>query len=511
MGGFAGWELQLRLLAALLLMQGVLWGLARALGWRLRPEAIFAGLLLPWVWLWPWIAGSTLLVPTGALVHTLPGTLHLERQDPWVELHDVVSQNLPWETEVRHALARGRLPFWSDALDGGSSPWSNPMAGTLSPIAMLTRALPLQHFTLAALAIKMLVALQGAWVLARGLGARRFSALLAGVSFAGSGAIMAWGLFPQSNVAAWSPWLVAGALRLARRPRAGALIATAAAFAALLLSGNPEVALGAGLLAAVVALTHLRRRVWRRALVTLVLAAFAGAALAAPMLAPFISLLPRTERAQETIERSVPTGQAKLLQPGSWFWAWQGGYLLSPANPQAFGRPFREAFDGPIGWTNALTPYAGLLACAGVALALATPRRRRSAVALLGFALTALLLAAGFLPLLRLVLAAPLLRLPEYSRLLHAVALALAVAGALGWDALYRRRLSASRAVVAIALAATVSLLVAPRPEIVALWIGLTLAALSLALGRRRVGLGALAAVLVMRSRTLGALAAAAR
>src|SRR5687768_16210845 len=118
MGGFDGWELQLRLLAALLAAQGALWLLSRACSWRLRREAVLAGLLLPWIVLWPWIAGDMLLAPTGALATQVPGTLHLERVDPWLELHDVLSQNIPWEIEVRHALAARRLPFWSDALDG---------------------------------------------------------------------------------------------------------------------------------------------------------------------------------------------------------------------------------------------------------------------------------------------------------------------------------------------------------------------------------------------------------
>ncbi|MCY0541651.1 hypothetical protein OVW21_26855, partial [Klebsiella pneumoniae] len=85
----------------------------------------------------------------------------------------VMFQILPWELEVRHALAGRRLPLWSDLLDGGSSPWVNLQAGVLSPTAMLARAVPIQFHLLAALLLKMTVVAPGAWLLARAAGVRR--------------------------------------------------------------------------------------------------------------------------------------------------------------------------------------------------------------------------------------------------------------------------------------------------------------------------------------------------
>ena len=289
----------------------------------------------------------------------MPGTYHLARPDPWAVLHDAGSQFAPWELEVRHALGERRLPFWSDRLDGGSSPWANPQAAVLSPIAMAARALPIQHHLLGALALKILVGCQGAWLLARGLGARRAAACGAGIAWALSGGIIAWAVFPHSSVAAWGPWLVAAALTLARRPGPAALAATAAIVAAVLYSGHPEVALGMGLLAVVVALRFLRRRRAGRSLGALVLAVVLGAGLAAPMLFPFLSLLPRTQRAQEHAERRQPTERADLLRPRTWFLWDQGMLFVAPTNPLAFGRPYREDFRGAVAWPVAETPYAG--------------------------------------------------------------------------------------------------------------------------------------------------------
>lgn len=182
------WRLWLGLAAAMALGQGMVWLLARGLGLRLSRSAVSGGLLLPLVLLAPWLGGNPLLVPCNQLSGHFPGVPVLARPDPHELLNDVIFQFIPWELEVRHALAEGRLPFWSDLLEGGSSPWANPQAAVLSPLAMLARLLPIQHHLLAMLALKVLVAFEGTWLLARRLGASRVASLLAGGGYALSGA-----------------------------------------------------------------------------------------------------------------------------------------------------------------------------------------------------------------------------------------------------------------------------------------------------------------------------------
>ena len=75
------------------------------------------------------------------------------------------------------SLSAKRMPFWSDVLEGGSSMWSNPQAGVLSPLQMVARVFPIQYHLLAALALKMLVAFQGTWLLARVVGRSRAASL----------------------------------------------------------------------------------------------------------------------------------------------------------------------------------------------------------------------------------------------------------------------------------------------------------------------------------------------
>src|SRR5262245_59369273 len=228
-------RLAVTLIALMLVLQAVCWLLAKGLRLRLEKGAVIGGWLAPLILLFPWLAGSPLLVPCDILGQGVPGAPHIERLRPHDLLNDAVYQLLPWELEVRHALAAGRLPLWSDALDGGSSPWANPQAGALSPLQMAARFLPIQHHLLGALILKLLVAFEGTWLLARLVGRSRAASLLAAAGFALGGALASWALFPVTATAAWIPWLAVGTIRLFRRPDGRGIATTAAITGALLL------------------------------------------------------------------------------------------------------------------------------------------------------------------------------------------------------------------------------------------------------------------------------------
>src|SRR5258708_30621970 len=139
--------------------------LARGLGVRLEWRSAAVALALPLLFLSPFLLDDTLLAPTGVIAGMLP----LHGLPPVRFSHliqsDTIYQFLPWELEVRHALRAHRLPLWSALLDGGSSPWINPQAGVLWPRALLARAVPLPWFLLAMLALQMLLACEGPWLL----------------------------------------------------------------------------------------------------------------------------------------------------------------------------------------------------------------------------------------------------------------------------------------------------------------------------------------------------------
>lgn len=428
------------------------------------------GVALPLVLLAPWLSPAKLLAPTGALV--VPGGPSLPEPDPHAMLNDAVFQFIPWELEVRHAFKAGRLPLWSDTLDGGSSPWVNPQAGALSPLAMLARPLPIQDFLLAMLAFKVLVAFEGAWVLARRLGASRFASLFAGAGFGLGGGILAWSLFPHTAAAAFVPWVAAGAVGLVRKPAGRLVAATGLATAALLLSGHPETALTGGLFAAGLALALRRRRRFWWGLAHAAVAAGLGFLLAAPLLLPFARMVPHTQRSRDTVAQHRLDGELHLADPDSWFYESRGRFLLAPLSGRAFGRPYRDSFGGALSWPDSLSAYAGLVALAASVLALAS-RRRRTAAALLLLAGIFVALASHFLPLLRVLFLLPPLRVPAYARFLLMVPLALAVAGALGIDGL-QRGLAARRGQVlaALGLLVALSLAAAHDPQSLVLWSG---------------------------------------
>lgn len=476
--------LVLELLAALALAQCGLWLLARLLGKRLRLEQVVAGWVLPVAVLLPWIGGNLLLAPTQILAGQVPGTMAPKALEAHAaELNDAIFQFLPWELEVRHALSAGRLPFWSNLVDGGSTLWANPQAAVLSPIAIDARLLPIQHHLLAALALKMLVALQGAALLAASLGMRRGTSLVVGVSYALSGAIFAWALFPHSAAAAWAPWCVLASLIVARGPRLaaasrrrrfgmsaprGGFVGAVLAFVALLLSGQPEVAASAAALSLLVAAWFRRRGALARALARCTLVVTLGFGLAAPAMVPFLALLLHSQRAGEHLARNSPPAEAAPgSEEGAWFAQGKDKMLRAPASPLAFGKPYQEPFQGAVGWTISETLYAGLAAFLGVVTVLFT-RRRIWAAPLLAFAALALLLAADFRPLVGVWFLLPPLRLPEYARFLPVAALALALAGGMGLEAIAGRRriavLAATGAACALSLAA------APRVEVLLAW-----------------------------------------
>jgi hypothetical protein len=490
------------LLAAMLAIQALCWLLARGLGLRLSRSAVLGGWIAPLLVLAPWIAGHALLAPCNLLQDVAPGAPTIFNADREHDLlNDVIYQILPWELEVRHAFSRGRLPLWSDSLGGGSSPWSNPQAGALSPLQMAVRALPLQHHLLGALILKLLVGFQGTWLLARSAGRSRASSLLAAAGFALGGGLFSWALFPVTATAAWVPWLAAGTVRLFRHPGRRAVATTAAITAAILLSGHPETALFGGLFAGACGL-GLRRRAagLGRSLAAAALAATLGFGLAAPQLLPFLASVPDSQRAHDTRDPGRPNGSVWLLAPLSWFQPGYGGFVLAPASPHAFGRPYQGPFRGPFNWAEAEAGYTGLLAFAGAGLALLAARDRR-AWPFVGFAGAGLLVTSRFLPLAQLLYAVPPLRVPAYTRLLPVVSLALCLAGAFGTDLLLRRGRTRSRGAAAVwaslALAALISLAVAADRWTITLWALLAIAA-ALASWRPRWGAAALAAVLLL-------------
>jgi hypothetical protein len=457
-----------KLLALLGAMQGVCWLLAKGLGRRLHRHVMALGVILPLVLLFPWLDRGRLMVPLDLLQRMIPGAPQVPASHRHDLLNDAIYQFIPWELEVRHALSDRRLPLWSDSLEGGSSPWVNPQAQVISPIAMPARVVPIQHHLLAALALKILVAFEGAWLLARFAGVSRFSSLVAAGGFALSGGLIAWALFPHTAAAAWVPWLAAAVIRLFRGGGTRAIAAAALLTAALLLSGHPETAAIGGLFAGVCGVSLARRRNFGRGLGKAAVAAVLGFCLAAPHLLPFALYLPHSQRAQEMTDRRMPAYSVGLA-PITWFLPGYGRFMMAPVSPRAYGIPFEDEFRGPINWVDSESGYAGIVAFAGSLVALLAFRRRR-AWPFLGFGLASLLLAAQWIPFAHVIYAVSAFKAVALSRFLLIGCLAFAIAGGMGLDSLRggRRRIPA---LIALIVAAALSLAAQADVFTIVLWV----------------------------------------
>ena len=454
---------------AVAVMQGALWGLARLLKCPLRPSVVAAGLLLPHLVLAPWFARDQILLPTVIVERTFPGVTQGASETRHAKLNDAVFQFVPWEAEVRDALGAGRLPLWTDRIDGGSSVWANPQTQVLSPVKMLARLVPIEDSLVTSMVLTMIVAFEGTWLAARLFGASQGAALLAASGFALGGGTMAWSILPNSSTVAWAPWLLVSVMRLVRRPQWRYLTAGSMVTAMLVFSGHPETAAASGLLAVVGGLTLGHRHRGRlRGIGAAAIAAILGAGLAALLVLPFTHAMLHASRVDDASVRPMPKQPVHWNEPSSWFVGNLPRLLLQPANPHAIGTPFVDPAPVPVSWPVAGSLYCGIVIFAGVAAALV--RMRRRVRPLLAFAIVGSLLSVWFIPLERLLLSTPGVRVVVFNRLLPVVALCLCLIAAVGLSRLFSGR--AGRAgLLAVLGAAAISVVLAPSSAVAALWV----------------------------------------
>jgi len=477
-----------RFALALVLMGSFLWMLSKLLKRPIPLKIQAASMVLPSVLLMSFLISGQIMFPTSVVSRAIPGAEVSSKGSRHEVLNDSVYQLAPWEIEVRRALHAGNLPLWSDRIDGGSSPWNNPQAGSISPIFMVARIAPMEHHYLLSLALKLLIAFQGMWLLVRTLGVGRRLAPIAGATFALSGAVMAWSLFPLSSTAVWLPWLAAATITLVRRPKRNTIAATAMVTAAMLLSGHPETAIGGGVLAIICSISFSRQSAGIRGLVRGVGAAVAagllGFMLSAPHILPFACFLPDTVRYHRVTSQDGNHHSAELFRDPR-----QARWLKTGLSARPFGAsPFTRSTYLPIAGAG----YAGLLSIAGAAVLLT--RRMRRAWPFMVHAAVISLLMVRFAPFTDIAEQLPLISGVAWSRTLAFLSFFLVVVGALGLQSLSRRRHPWLIAMGSAAIAST--LVINADPMVVATGV-LAIVALGIAAWNRIFG-GAAFAVVVL-------------
>lgn len=250
-----------------------------------------------------------LLAPALFGLRSLASTDQLYVQEPWsnqVDAPSDVTAGLTWDTydffqprwiEQRERLLDGDLPMVGDTYPGAEPLASLPITGMLDPLHLPWLVLPgwlAPGFTKA---LQLLVALGGMAAWCRRLGLSRRAALVGGLAYASSGFITYWTGWPQSNTAAVIPVVFFAIEGVVQRPTARRAAGLAAAFAWLLATGFPSVALYTVFAAAPYALVRLAAtrawsvRSWRAPVVALVGAAVLGALLLVVQLQPLRDLV----------------------------------------------------------------------------------------------------------------------------------------------------------------------------------------------------------------------------
>ena len=359
-------------------------------------------------------------------------------------LTDPAQQFIPWRRLVLRELKEGRLPFWNPYAYAGSPLLGNSQSAVFDPLAApyLVATHP-ETATVWVAFLRMAVAGLGAFLLARALGCSAVACTLAGLAYGCGGFMLVWLLYPHTSSAAWAPWALWAAERLARRPAAGAVLGLGLAVAASVLGGHVEAAF---VLAGVATVYTLWRhtQLHQRARVPLVRTGFAlctAGALTVTLTAvhtlPFLEALREgTVVGDRGAVWSSPLLPA-LLNPAAY--AHQAARLCLLVYPYLFGRPLR----GEVALGESLTnfcehsfAYASLLAVCLAAVATLRATRGTASRVLLSIGVVTWLYCNWFPPIAVVVRFLPVVRLVAPERAGFIPLLAVSLLAALGLDAL---------------------------------------------------------------------------
>jgi len=264
---------------------------------------------------------------------------------PGVTVHNAVSSDqiqlfLPWTTLAWNQVHHGQLPLWNPynalgmplAFNWESAPFSLP--------ALVSYLVPVRFAFDAAMAVRLVLAGSGTFVLCRVLGTGVLPATFAGTVYELSGGFSVWLGWSTSGVLALMGWVLAGAVLIIRGDRrVSGVILLAVSLAFSVYGGYPEstvdVLIALGLFACAMVLWRPGRRgedrAVRRPLLGVAIGTLAGLGLSAPL------VLPGAQLALGSV-RTVPTpAYAALSAHDMVLLAFQGFDGLPMAGSHYFG------------------------------------------------------------------------------------------------------------------------------------------------------------------------------
>ena len=266
--------------------------------------------------LWVVVAGLAVLVP--ALVHgssygPFDGLAHYGlTRNPRTVVHNIntfdqIDELIPWATQAWTQVHHGHLPLWNPSSALGLPLAFNWQSATFSVPALVGYLAPLHLDYTVQVAVTLVIAGTGAYVLGRVLRMSVLAAAFTATVFELSGAMVGWLGWPVTSVMSWAGWLLAAALLVVRgKRRARSIAFLAVVLAATVYAGQLDALIVLLPMVTVfpAVLLILRVRKLRgegpivRPIVDLVLAAAAGFGLSAPLALPALQLTAGSVRLQ---------------------------------------------------------------------------------------------------------------------------------------------------------------------------------------------------------------------
>ncbi|MEZ4669027.1 MAG: oligosaccharide flippase family protein [Anaerolineae bacterium] len=169
---------------------------------------------LPLILFWQQTLGGRTLIPTENLYQFEPYATYREVVSAPSVPHnalvsDLVLQNYQWKSFIRESIAKGEIPLWNPHQFSGIPFLAAGQQSTLYPFSILYYILPLPTaygwFTV----VQLWLAGTFMFLFLRGVGLRRFGALLAGAVYQLSGFFVISAVFPMIIAsAAWLPLIL---------------------------------------------------------------------------------------------------------------------------------------------------------------------------------------------------------------------------------------------------------------------------------------------------------------
>jgi hypothetical protein len=359
-------------------------------------------------------------------------------------LSDVPAAIYPFLSHARQAITSGHFPLWSSAMGAGHPFFAAVQTSVLSPFTIADYVLPFPWSLAVDTGLRLLVGGLGMYALLRSWQLSPPAAAFGGIAYLLNPFSVVWLEHPLAAAAAWLPWVLFAVQRCVTSCDARSVAGVAAVCAVTVLSGHPETAFKALLLGAGFAVfAGIRSSSPVRAIGLTAAGMTLGAACAAVQILPFLEY---ASQSRALAARSA-TGAPNFVSPPA---AFAAAFV-----PDFYGHPLRHRFA--LAGTNYLEQqiYPGLMIWLCAPLALAHRRLRGAAIFFLAAAAIAALIMYGTPVARAAVWLLPPLRVAALSRFGLLTIAGLAVAGAIGLDAILaepargRRRLVLGAVLVA--------------------------------------------------------------